>query len=317
MPHILLLESVSPTARELLSAQAEVHVAPAPNAGGPLADQYPIHAIVTRGKGDVSADLIHRCPELKVIARCGVGLDNVAIATATDRGIYVVNAPGSNAATVAEHTLGLMLALQRRITAAGNAVAGGNWGYRNDYAGDEIRGKTLGILGMGNIGQRVAELATAFGMKVVFWNASKRRLPYDQLPFEEVLRQADILSLHLPLTGDTRRLLDAPAFRLLPDHALVINTARGEIIDQPALVAALRAGRIGGFAADVLAEEPPAANEPLLGLDNVLVTPHTASLTARTFDEMCVLTVRNTLALLAGEKIDEKYIFNRAVLSKR
>ncbi len=316
MPHILLLESVSPAAGELLSAQAEVHVAPAPDAGGPLADRHPIHAIVTRGKGDVSADLIGRCPNLRVIARCGVGLDNVAIASATSRGVYVVNAPGSNAATVAEHTLGLILSLQRRIHPAANAVAAGNWGYRNGYGGDEIRGKTLGILGMGNIGQRVARLATAFGMEVVFWNASRRDLPYAQLPYAVVLQRADILSLHLPLTDATRRLLDAAALRLLPDHALVINTARGEIIDQAALVEALRRGRIGGFAADVLATEPPAANDPLLSLDNVLLTPHTASLTARTFDEMCVLTVRNTLALLAGEPIDPKYIFNRSALGR-
>lgn len=312
--HILLLESVSAAAGELLSAQAVVHVAAAPDAGGVLADQYPIQAIITRGKGDVRGDLIRRCPQLKVIARCGVGLDNVDIATATERGVYVVNAPGSNAATVAEHTLGLILALQRRIISTATAVREGNWGYRNSYAGDEIRGKTLGILGMGNIGRRVAQLATAFGMEVVFWNASPRRLPYAQLDFAGVLRQADILSLHLPLTDATRRLIDEAALRQLPDHALVINTARGEIIDQPALVAALRRGWIGGFAADVLAEEPPAANEPLLPLDNVLVTPHTASLTARTFDEMCVLTVQNTLQLLAGESIDPKYIFNHASL---
>jgi phosphoglycerate dehydrogenase-like enzyme len=149
---------------------------------------------------------------------------------------------------------------------------------------------------------------------VVFWNTSRRRLPYAQLELQDVLRQADILSLHLPLTPATRRLLDAAALRSLPDHALVINTARGEIIDQPALVEALRRGWIGGFAADVLSEEPPAANEPLLQQDNVLLTPHTASLTARTFDEMCVLTVQNTLALLAGEPIDTKYVFNHAEL---
>ncbi len=313
--NVLLLESVSGEAHQLLQDHARIYEASSPFSGGALADEVPVHAIITRGKGDVSADLIGRCPDLQVIARCGVGLDNVDVDFATGRGVRVLNAPGSNADTVAEHTLALMLALQRNLYHSIAAVRDHRWSFRTTYQGDEIRGKTLGILGMGNIGQKVAALAHAFGMRVVYWNARPQKLSYPALPREEVLRQSDLLSLHLPLTGQTRQLIDRAALDELPDHALLINTARGELIDQPALIEALQEGRIGGFAADVLAEEPPPADSPLLQLPNVLITPHSASLTARTYNEMCVTTVNNALALLTGQPIDERYIFNRRLLS--
>jgi D-3-phosphoglycerate dehydrogenase len=128
---------------------------------------------------------------------------------------------------------------------------------------------------------------------------------------EEVLQQADLISIHLPLTSQTHQLINREALDKMPPHALLINTARGGIIDQKALTEALSQGRIGGFAADVLAVEPPAADDPLLKMTNVLVTPHSASLTARTYNEMCLVTVKNTIALLSGKPIEDRYIFNR------
>lgn len=307
----LLLESVSDQAGLLLNKHLRVLEAPAPDAGIPLAEANPVHAIITRGKGDVSAELIAKCPDLEVIARCGVGLDNVNVTAATKQGIQVVNAPGVNADTVAEHALTLMLTLQRQLLSSVQAVRANRWDSRKTYAGDEIRGKTLGILGLGNIGKKVARLATAFGMSVVYWDAQKQETAdYAFLPLEEVLERSDIISLHLPLVPGTHHLLDESRLARLRSHALVINTSRGEVIDQPALTTALQRNQFGGFGADVLISEPPDKNDPLLQMENVLITPHSASLTARTYNEMCVLTVQNTIDLLQGRTIDLKYIFN-------
>ncbi|MCB0629090.1 MAG: hydroxyacid dehydrogenase [Saprospiraceae bacterium] len=314
--NILLLETVSEEADQLLHEGAQIFMADSPSSGPAIAEMHPIHAIITRGKGDVSPELISGCPDLEVIARCGVGLDNVHVDFATTSGVKVVNAPGSNADTVAEHTLALMLSLQRQMYRSIAAVKDNNWGFRTVYAGDEIRGKTLGILGLGDIGSKVARLATAFGMQVIYsGQKEKPGVDYDFCSLEELLQRADIISLHLPLTNATRHLLDTAAIAKMQPHGLIINTSRGAVIDETALLKALMQGTIGGFAADVLTVEPPSAGHPFLELDNVLITPHSASLTARTYNEMCVLTVRNTLALLEGKSIDDKYIFNSAALN--
>lgn len=312
--HVLLLETVSDDADALLRRQVRVSDAGSPFAGGEIARKGPVHAIVTRGKGDVSRELIEQCPDLEVIARCGVGLDNIDVDFATERDIRVVNAPGSNADTVAEHALALMLMLQRQLFQSIAAVKNDNWDFRKTYGGDEIRGKTLGILGMGNIGKKVARLAEAFGIEIVYWDARQQSLPFPSMLLDEVLQRSDILTIHLPLTEKTKHLINRDTLGKMPNHALLINTARGPIIDQEALTEALQQGQIGGFAADVLQTEPPAKEDPLLKMPNVLITPHSASLTARTYNEMCVVTVENTLKLLAGKPVEERYVFNRKEL---
>lgn len=323
--NILLLETIAPGADSILRKGATVHLSETPESGPEIARQRDIQAIVTRGKGDVSASLIDLCPNLKVIARCGVGLDNVDVSYATAKGIKVINAPGANADTVAEHTLALMLSLQRQVFATVAAVKAGNWGVRNSFGGDEIRGKTLGILGYGNIGKRVGGLARAFGMKVVHGLHSKNkaaprsRVQSDVgksnednvgLSLDQLLEHSDILTLHLPLTAATKGLLSAEKLELLPPGALIINTARGEIIDEAALTQRLASGRLGGYAADVLSVEPPDPASPLLALPNVLVTPHAASLTARTYEHICTLTVENTLAELNNLPVEPRFIAN-------
>jgi len=313
--NILLLETIAPEAHTLLDNAATILMADTPSSGPALAREHNIHAIVTRGKGDVSAELIDLCPDLKVIARCGVGLDNVDVGHATRRGVRVINAPGSNANTVAEHTLNLMLSLQRRTFASFAAVKAGNWAYRNGFKGDEIRDKTLGILGYGNIGRRVETLARVFGMKVLHLahpQVQAKDDGKDARQINDLLAESDILTIHLPLNATTRQLLNEQAFKLMKPAALLINTARGEIVDEKALLANLQSGKLGGYAADVLTVEPPAPDSPLLALENVLITPHSASLTARTYNEMCTLTAGNTLAILEGKKIPQSYLFNRS-----
>ena len=271
----------------------------------------PIDAIITRGKGQVRAALMDQLPDLKVISRCGVGLDNIDVSQATKRGIKVVNAPNSNADTIAEHTIALLLMLQRNLYNAVRMTKENKWANRSNYVGDETHGKILGIIGMGNIGKKVANIATALGMKVVYWSAHEEAVSYPFLPFEEVLSTSDIVSLHLPLTPKTINLIDKEAFKKMKPTALLVNTARGGIIDQNELYNSLHQKSIAGFAADVLAEEPPKESDPLLLLDNVLVTAHVGSLTSTTYTKMCTMTVENTLAILRGERPMENCIFNR------
>lgn len=316
--NILLLETISEDADALLRQNANVFMAKTPDSGPEIARREEIHAIITRGKGRVDAALLDLCPQLKVIARCGVGLDNIDVAYASQKGVPVINAPGSNADTVAEHTLNLMLSLQRQTYAAVAAVKAGNWAFRNDFQGDEIRDKTLGILGYGYIGRRVELLARAFGMRVLHLAHPQVQAKDDGAmarDLDALLTECDILTIHLPLNATTRQLLNAAALYKTKPGVLIINTARGEILDEKALLAGLQSGRIGGYAADVLTTEPPAADSPLIALPNVLITPHSASLTARTYDYMCVLTVKNALALLAGEEVDRRYVFNGAALA--
>ncbi len=312
--NVLLLETISEEADVLLQEHTNIFRAASPKHGPEIAAKESIHAIITRGKGDVSGELIAMCPDLKVIARCGVGLDNIDVMKASRASVPVINAPGSNADTAAEHTLNLMLSLQRQTFAAATAVKNGNWAYRNTFGGDEIRGKTLGILGYGNIGRRVEKLAKAFGMEVLHLAHPQVQAKDDGAmarDLEALLHESDILSIHLPLNSTTRQLLNAEALAKTRPGTLIINTARGEIIDEEALLNALKAGHIGGFAADVLITEPPAQDAELVGLPNVLITPHAASLTARTYNQMCLLTIQNALKLLAGEEVDRRYIFNR------
>jgi D-3-phosphoglycerate dehydrogenase len=313
-PTVLLLESLSETAEAQLRDGAEVIVAESPYDGMNHVVGNRVEGIITRGKGRVDQELIAACPDLRVIARCGVGLDNVDVSFATERGVQVLNAPGSNADTVAEHTLALMLGLQRRLPQAHQAVRSGHWQYRVGYGGNEIRGQRLLILGAGNIGVRTGRLAAAFGVKVTFWARTDipAPLPDSQVvtDLEEALKSADIVSIHLPLNEGTKGLLNRDKLSLLPPHALIINTARGAIVDELALAEALQSGHLGGYASDVFSQQPPPQEHPLLALPNVHLTPHMASLTARTFDEMSQLTVRNTLHLLSSQKIDSKYLAN-------
>lgn len=309
--NVLLLETVASEADTLLRENTNVHEALHPANPVEVAKNTAIQAIVTRGKGNVNHELMEACPDLEVVARCGVGLDNVDVGEATRRGVKVINAPGSNSSTVAEHALNLMLMGIRSTWNSVDHVKDGDWSSRNQYSGDELRGKTLGILGMGNIGQRVAKLADAFGMNVIYWDKFPVQSEYENGSMEDVLKQADVVTVHVPLLDETKHLVGEEELNLMKPTAWLINTARGPIIDEKALLKALENGKISGFASDVLAEEPPESDYPLLNHPKTLITPHTASLTATTYRNMCVSTVQNTIAILNGSTPDPKSVFNR------
>jgi D-3-phosphoglycerate dehydrogenase / 2-oxoglutarate reductase len=306
---ILLLESLHPEAEALLEAVGTVVRAKDPNT--PPSDLSAVEAILTRGRGRITEALLQQCPRLKAIARAGVGLDNLDTKAALRMGIPVVFAPGGNAQTVAEHTMALILDLVRGITRQAIAVAAGRWEDRARYQGNEIRGLTLGVLGFGNIGQRVAQFAQMFGMRVLVAMRDGRTAPapYETASLALVLAQADVLTLHLPLTKQTQSLLGAAEFAAMKPGAFLVNTARGALIDAHALRSALQSGRLGGFAADVLEVEPPLADDSLLQSDRVLLTPHTASLTALTYRAMCTSTAKNVGAILRGVAPDPQSLY--------
>ncbi|ATP56543.1 phosphoglycerate dehydrogenase [Pedobacter ginsengisoli] len=307
---VLLLETIDDEALTILEEHVNVFTGYDDASLKNILENQDVHAVITRGKGQINKALMEAIPTLQVAARCGVGLDNVDVQEATARKIMVINAPGSNAATIAEHTLSLMLMLMRNMYESVAQVKQDNWNWRNQYSGDELNGKTLGILGMGNIGKRVAKLGEAFGMNILYWSRSSQDLPYTYLSMDEVLEQSDVVSLHLPFTKETGTLIKEEQLALMKPGALLVNTARGALIDHEALLNALNEQRISGFAADVLPEEPPVHGFPILHHSRSLITPHSGSLTASTYRQMCVLTVKNVVAVLTGEEPDNRSIFN-------
>lgn len=313
---VLLLETIDDEALQLLQQQEDVELVEAYDSTNPenLAKKHEVHAIITRGKGQVHPQLMDACPQLKAIARCGVGLDNIDVSAASERKIPVLNAPGTNSATIAEHTLSLMLMLVRNMYQSVRQVKDDNWRWRTKYTGDELGGKTLGVLGMGNIGQRVARFAEMIGMKVIYWDQRAADVAYPQHSMDEVFQKSDVVTIHLPLTPETEGLVDEEVLEMMQPHAYLINTARGQIVDQVALRKMLQNGHLAGFAADVLAKEPPSTHDPLLSMPNVLITPHSGSLTATTYRNMCMLSVNNVLAVLHGKEPKAGCIFNEKAL---
>jgi D-3-phosphoglycerate dehydrogenase len=308
--NILLLETVAEEANQLL-LDAEDIVVHTAFAGLPSAEILSnIDAVITRGLGQVNQQLLAACPQLQVAARCGVGLDNVDVAAATQKKIKVVNAPGSNAATVAEHAIALMLLLQRNLFQALNDVKSGNWAARSTFKSDEVGEKTLGILGLGNIGLKVAKIAEALGMRIIYWSQSPKAVPYTYVSKEELLANSDILSIHVPLTTETENLINAETLSKVKPSCILINTARGQIVDKAALVAALNNGKLAGYGADIPTSPAPTADDPLIAHPKALITAHVSSLTATTYRNMCVSTVSNVLAILREQAPQPGCIFN-------
>ncbi|HYF25312.1 MAG TPA: phosphoglycerate dehydrogenase [Baekduia sp.] len=260
--------------------------------------------LLIRSATKVTGDLIGRATNLKAIGRAGVGVDNVDVPAATKRGIVVANAPQSNVVTAAEHTLALLLALARNVPQAHAALKGGEWA-RKKYSGVELMDKTLGILGFGRIGQLVAQRARGFGMRVVAFDPYVGAERYKELGVEkaessdDVYAVADFLTLHLPKTPDTEGWLDAEALSKCKDGVRVLNVARGPLIVDEDLQAALDSGKVGGAALDVFRSEPM-TDSPLFGYDNVVVTPHLGASTAEATDRAGFQAAEQVVAALTG-----------------
>ncbi len=254
----------------------------------------------------IDAEVLASAPRLRVVSNFGVGFDNVDVAAATERGIVVCNTPGVLSDAVADLTMALVLSLARRLLEAERFVREGRWRPGQPMAlGADVRGRTLGIVGLGRVGREVARRAHAFGMQVcfsdLFQEAGKEEGPLNYRELDDLLRESDFVTLHVNLTDETRGLIGARELGLMKPTAYLINTARGQIVDQAALVAALSEERIAGAALDVLEREPPAPDDPILQLPNVLVLPHIGSATTETRRAMLDLAVENLLVGLRGE----------------
>jgi len=262
-------------------------------------------ALVVRSETKVTAELMQAAPRLRVIGRAGVGVDNIDVPAATARGIVVMNAPDGNTITTAEHTIALLVALARNVPQASSSVKAAKW-ERKKFVGAELQGKTLGIIGLGRIGRAVAARARGFGMKIVAHDPflaleSAADLDIESAAFNEVLARADFLTIHTPLTVETRGIIGREAFGKMKVGARLINCARGGLVDEAALYEALTSGRIAGAALDVFEQEPPPADHPLLALDQVVVTPHLGASTTEA-QEGVALTVAEQMRdfLLTG-----------------
>ena len=268
----------------------------------------------------LTAAAIDSAPKLKIVSRHGVGYDNVDMAALDRRRIPLTLVGNVNALSVAEHTLFMMLTIAKRGVAYDRATRNGDWKIRDSFGGTELAGKTLLLLGFGRIGREVARRAQAFGMTVLAYDPyvrdaalfAARVQPVAKLA--EAFPQADFVSVHLPMTAETKAIIGAPQFAVMKKSAIVISTARGGLIDEAALVEALKSGQIRAAGLDVFVDEPPAPNDPLLKLDNLLLSPHAAGLTEECAMRMAEVSARNALAGLDG-KVDPELVVNKHVLN--
>ena len=304
-----LLEARDDIAYEIVDGRSEAEVA----------DRIGDADAVTMRTFPLPASVIDRAEQLKVVSRHGVGYDNIDVAALTARGIPLAIAADANATAVAEHTLFFMLALAKQALRHDRAVREGNWEIRNRFETVDLMGRRVLVMGFGRIGREVARRCAAFDMEVTVYDPYVQanvieQAGYRSVPdFQAVLPETDVLSVHMPLAADSRHMIGRAELAALPDHAFVVNCARGGIVDEDALYEALTSGTIAGAGIDVFEQEPPQDDHPLFGLDNVILSPHTAGMSQEAAIRMAISTARNALAALDG-KLDPSMVVNKEVL---
>jgi len=304
---VLLYEDMHQAGKQLLVEKCDLVFADSLEEDRLIELVKDIDALIIRANGAVTGRLMDAAPNLRVIGRHGVGLDAIDLAAAKERGIRVCNTPIANVESVAEQAVGLMLAVSKQIARADKATRQGRWQVRYEYIGQEMLGRTLGLVGMGRIGGRVAEIChLGFNMPVIYhdmvqYPEAEEKLAARRLPMHDVLGQADYVSVHVPLLPATRGLIGQEQLALMKQGAILINTARGQIVDEAALLEALRSGRLAGAGLDVLAVEPAPADNPLFELENVVITPHMSAHTDDALRAMS-LVAEDVLRVLEGEE---------------
>ena len=304
MPKILIADPIAQEGIDLLKGHADVDVKTGMKPEELVAVVGDYDALVVRSETKVTAAVIEAGKKLQVVARAGIGVDNIDLDAATGAGIAVVNAPTGNTVAAAEHAVALMLALSRNIPAAHRSMKDGEW-KRSAFMGVEVRNKTLGVIGLGRVGSEVVRRAQSFAMNLVAYDPFvapdyAHRLGVELLSFEDVLAQSDFITLHTPLTENSRNLISTKELERMKPDARLINVARGELIDEDALLAALNDGKLGGVALDVFAKEPPGPN-PLLDHPKVVITPHLGASTQEAQREVAVEAAEQVLTVLKGE----------------
>lgn len=307
-PVVLIAEELSPATVEALGPDFEIRNVDGTDRPALLSAVADADAILVRSATKVDAEVLEAAKQLKVIARAGVGLDNVDIKTATSAGVMVVNAPTSNIISAAELTVGHILSLARHIPAAHSALAQGQW-KRSKYTGVELYEKTVGIIGLGRIGALITARLQAFGTNVIAYDpyvtsARAQQLGVQLVTLDELLAQADFVTIHMPKTPETTGMISDDQLAQMKDTAFIVNVARGGLIDEDALYRALTTGTIAGAGLDVFVSEPP-QDSPLLALENVVVTPHLGASTDEAQEKAGVSVARSVRLALSGELVPD------------
>jgi D-3-phosphoglycerate dehydrogenase len=306
-PVVLLYEPIHAKALALLKEKAEVRMAQSLDPAWLLEAVPEVEGIVIRANGQVTRELMAAAPRLKVVGRHGVGVEAIDRPAAAELGITVVNTPYANDESVAEQCLGMIVALAKRMLEADRAIRAGDWNSRYRLVGVEVQGKTLGLVGFGKIGQRLAAMAHyGFDMPIVYHDVvgypdAEARLGARRLPLADVLAESDFVSLHTPLVAETRGLIDETAMRLMKRSAFLINSARGPVVDQASLIRALQEGWIAGAGLDVFDPEPLPSDSPLLTMNNVVLSPHMAAHTDEALYRMAMV-ITDVLAVIEGRE---------------
>ncbi|NEM91454.1 phosphoglycerate dehydrogenase [Galbitalea soli] len=307
-PVVLIAEELSPATVEALGPDFDIRSVDGTDRPALLAALADADAILIRSATQVDAEAIAAAKQLKVIARAGVGLDNVDIKSATEAGVMVVNAPTSNIISAAELTVGHILSLARHIPAAHDSLAAGTW-KRSKYTGVELYEKTIGIIGLGRIGALITARLQAFGMNVVAYDpyvtsARAQQLGVTLLGLDDLLAQSDFITIHMPKTPETTGMIGTEQFARMKPTAFIVNVARGGLIDEDALYAALKSKRIAGAGLDVFVSEPPTSS-PLLELENVVLTPHLGASTDEAQEKAGVAVAKSVRLALGGELVPD------------
>jgi D-3-phosphoglycerate dehydrogenase / 2-oxoglutarate reductase len=307
-PVVLIAEKLAPSTLSVFGDEVEVRHVDGTDRVALLSAVAEADALLVRSATKVDAEVFAATNRLKVVARAGVGLDNVEVPAATARGVLVVNAPTSNIVSAAEHAVALLLSLARRVPAADASLRGGEW-KRTAFSGVEIWGKTVGVVGLGKIGQLFAHRLASFGTELIAYDpyVSPQRaaqLGIELVELDELLTRADIISVHLPKTPETKGLIGADQLAKTKRGVLIVNAARGGLIDEEALADAVRSGQVGGAGVDVFATEPTTSS-PLFELPNVVVTPHLGASTAEAQDRAGTDVARSVLLALRGDFVPD------------
>jgi D-3-phosphoglycerate dehydrogenase len=303
---ILLYEDMHETGKALLREKAEILFAKSLDEASLIKEVKEVDGIVIRANGKVTRKMMESAPRLKVIGRHGVGVENIDLEAATEKGIWVVNTPDANDISVAEHFFGLALMLSKMLKKADIALREGRFEARYQYIGRELHGKTLGILGFGRIGRAVGRMGhKGFAMRVLYYDAVRyeemeKEIEAEKVSLEELLTRSDYASINLPMVPSTKLLLREREFALMKPSAYIINLARGPIWDEKALYTALKEGKIAGAASDVYEVEPATKEHPLLELENFVGTPHMAAHTEEALRRMS-LVAEDVIRVLEGK----------------
>jgi D-3-phosphoglycerate dehydrogenase len=307
-PVVLIAEELSPATVEALGPDFEIRTCDGADRSDLLPALADVDAVLVRSATRIDAEALAAAPRLRVVARAGVGLDNVDVAAATQAGVMVVNAPTSNIVSAAELTVGLLLATARHIPAANASLRAGAW-ERSQFTGVEVADKVVGIVGLGRIGQLVAQRLSAFGVTLIAFDpyvqpARAAQMNIAMVGLDELLARADFITVHLPKTPETLGLIGDEALRKVKPTVIVVNAARGGIVDEQALAEAIAEGRVAGAGMDVFASEP-CTDSPLFGLDRVVVTPHLGASTDEAQEKAGIAVARSVRLALAGELVPD------------